>query len=1295
MVVAQRKYICSFCAKAFSRSEHRIRHERSHTGYKPFQCILCQHSFVRRDLVQRHIKTVHKYVLLNNKNILLEIIDSLNELTDSKNKNNNNDGHIKNKTTIPSNFNILKILKDLNVNLERHSNSNSNFDHFHVKNNINTDGNSHILAVTEDELSILDKIVKFFVNYKDSINDPKLDMKKYSKLYHKDKTSSIVGNESENKQNDTEACKKPFLNSLSNGMVIFQSISNSVNEVENVSNDNKNALDTSLFITQICSDDINWINYINNEIFINLRNELPSLSNFNVSDFIKYFNNGFKFILVHGNFDDDESISISSVSSSPSISTSSFTSNTDNLLFIHYLTHSYKTLESLWGVNKLYKANDNSDNCNNSRNNIPTKSYKNFKKNIPILPLTIVYLGYMLNNTVNYQLWNDLWLLSLNESFYNNQTERVVTISLLVFEFIQQHILLAQDTEKYVDIYSASSPILNRLFDNYQLVLLTFIQSNIDYSSMHFNQWDFNSLILIWTSFLQFFDGLLFNKISSKIYFKIISIHSIWNQFNQNTLKNLIQLGIDHLINEYIPDDLLVCLPSILYLEANNNRFLNKEKMLTLGNFKSMEDLHNLIIKINQCYIQNNNYRSKTNNTNISRVNTNQYNDTLTIVKISPILVNNHFSTKTTKYINETVPKSEEYISNDINIWKKNLMVSIAPQRFKPIIKNYAIIPTTLSHWLLIETTWFEFIKNLSNAEYIFKKNCFLDNVLNESIVFNSESINNNLSICSLPVILLVITPTTNYLNVLSPRFKRFLPLIIDVLLIQLKLICSELNLSSNNDKTKIGGFLLNPLIQLLLYVWYIIIYKMDGTIAPVYSQLEVDSVNTFMSKYIMNLEKHIDTDKLLEQDLDKILFDKEAPEHMGFDFFLNRVTSFIKNELLLNKVLSSPYLSNNIKFKLIEAVKIFNTDDSYIVTDQSNINNIANEHGTGTITSITTANNNNSLNFVSIDEDLNSMASLKQNEPLTLEAKPINFNSLSTSLYTLGSQNLTSPFRKRNSTSSSSNSVSKPTSSGRLSLALGASPISLSPYLTRRRSSVMSVTDDGKNYLLPPLNFDPIQMDTPLLSSIHTSLSNEAIASMITNPITNSKSTNNKGGFYLNESLNGINNNNNTFNSLCNYNLKDAIGKSPLNKKRRASVPIIPTKSIFLIGSNSSNSINTSVNHAKNSIFFNSGLHSRTPSSKNSVFRHPVVHSYVNTNIPSSSTLVSGSTLLSNNHVLAKSASGRNNGTTHPANLVNNSIDMSINDNNSSTIVNNLAPREDLPEPNIQLPSPSQLFGI
>ncbi|KIV87708.1 hypothetical protein, variant [Exophiala sideris] len=55
----EKKYKCQYCNRAFSRSEHRSRHERSHTKERPFKCQKCRSTFVRRDLLLRHDRTVH------------------------------------------------------------------------------------------------------------------------------------------------------------------------------------------------------------------------------------------------------------------------------------------------------------------------------------------------------------------------------------------------------------------------------------------------------------------------------------------------------------------------------------------------------------------------------------------------------------------------------------------------------------------------------------------------------------------------------------------------------------------------------------------------------------------------------------------------------------------------------------------------------------------------------------------------------------------------------------------------------------------------------------------------------------------------------------------------------------------------------------------------------------------------------------------------------------------------------------------------------------------------------------
>ncbi|RSL55956.1 hypothetical protein CEP53_006940 [Fusarium sp. AF-6] len=50
---------CRYCHKTFSKSEHLQRHERSHTGERPYQCNKCQRRYARSDVLLRHAKFFH------------------------------------------------------------------------------------------------------------------------------------------------------------------------------------------------------------------------------------------------------------------------------------------------------------------------------------------------------------------------------------------------------------------------------------------------------------------------------------------------------------------------------------------------------------------------------------------------------------------------------------------------------------------------------------------------------------------------------------------------------------------------------------------------------------------------------------------------------------------------------------------------------------------------------------------------------------------------------------------------------------------------------------------------------------------------------------------------------------------------------------------------------------------------------------------------------------------------------------------------------------------------------------
>ncbi|KXN65248.1 hypothetical protein CONCODRAFT_13233 [Conidiobolus coronatus NRRL 28638] len=48
------KFKCKKCTKSFKRKNSLIRHERVHTGIKPFCCKVCNKKFTRKDILESH-----------------------------------------------------------------------------------------------------------------------------------------------------------------------------------------------------------------------------------------------------------------------------------------------------------------------------------------------------------------------------------------------------------------------------------------------------------------------------------------------------------------------------------------------------------------------------------------------------------------------------------------------------------------------------------------------------------------------------------------------------------------------------------------------------------------------------------------------------------------------------------------------------------------------------------------------------------------------------------------------------------------------------------------------------------------------------------------------------------------------------------------------------------------------------------------------------------------------------------------------------------------------------------------
>ncbi|KAK7086597.1 hypothetical protein SK128_023675 [Halocaridina rubra] len=57
---SKRPYMCKFCGKWFATPSKVVRHERTHTGERPYVCSQCTLSFNQKEILKRHMRSVHK-----------------------------------------------------------------------------------------------------------------------------------------------------------------------------------------------------------------------------------------------------------------------------------------------------------------------------------------------------------------------------------------------------------------------------------------------------------------------------------------------------------------------------------------------------------------------------------------------------------------------------------------------------------------------------------------------------------------------------------------------------------------------------------------------------------------------------------------------------------------------------------------------------------------------------------------------------------------------------------------------------------------------------------------------------------------------------------------------------------------------------------------------------------------------------------------------------------------------------------------------------------------------------------
>ena len=125
----EKPFKCSICGRGFARSDHVRTHERTHTGEKPYQCKYCDKTFARSDERLRHHK-VHEKKLQKEKEMhnaqVSQVLNSRNSAQFFENRNRENSLFSNSILDVRNQFNNTQMITSTVNSSSSTRNNNSN-----------------------------------------------------------------------------------------------------------------------------------------------------------------------------------------------------------------------------------------------------------------------------------------------------------------------------------------------------------------------------------------------------------------------------------------------------------------------------------------------------------------------------------------------------------------------------------------------------------------------------------------------------------------------------------------------------------------------------------------------------------------------------------------------------------------------------------------------------------------------------------------------------------------------------------------------------------------------------------------------------------------------------------------------------------------------------------------------------------------------------------------------------------------------------------------------------------------